>query len=222
MLRSEEDRRRLEARLRLMVITDADQAAPRRVIDVVGEALAGGCRAIQLRDKKGSAREVLALARELRILTRASDALLFLNDRVDLALAAGADGVHLGPDDVPLACARHWAGPFLILGYSADDPEEAREAVTQGADYIGCGAVFGTTTKDVGGEAIGVERLGEVAQAVEVPVLGIGGITEENVDGVARSGAAGAAVVGAVMGAADPRAAVARLLHRLERTRTDA
>ena len=94
--------------------------------------------------------------------------------------------------------------------------------MAQGADYIGCGAVFGTTTKDVGGEAIGLERLGEVALAVPVPVLGIGGISEDNVDGVARSSAAGAAVVRSVMAAADPRAAVARLLDRLGRTRTDA
>lgn len=222
MLRGEGDRARFGRQLRLLVVTDAKLAAPRSVIEVAREALAGGCRAIQLRDKEGTAREVLAQAQVLRELTRASDALLFVNDRVDLALAAGADGVHLGPGDLPLACARHWAGPFLALGYSTDSPEEARQAVAEGADYIGCGAVFGTTTKDVGGEAIGLDRLGEVARAVPVPVLGIGGVTEENVDAVARSGAAGAAVARAVMAASDPRAAVARLLDRLARTRTDA
>ena len=222
MSRSVEDPGRLWSRLRLMVVTDADAAAPRSVVDVVREALAGGCRAIQLRDKRSPARDTLALARVLRDLTRASDALLIVNDRVDLALAVGADGVHLGPGDVPLACGRHWAGPYLILGYSADDPEVARDAVAQGADYIGCGAVFGTTTKDVGGEAIGVARLEEVALAVPVPVLGIGGISEDNVDAVSRTHAAGAAVVRAVMAASDPRAAVAHLLHRLGRTRTDA
>lgn len=222
MFGSEGERRRFVSRLRLVVVTDADQAAPRSVVAVVREALAGGCRAIQLRDKVGPARETLALARELRDLTRASDALLFINDRVDIALAVGADGVHLGPSDLPLACARHWAGPFLALGYSTDDPGEAGRAVSQGADYIGCGAVYGTATKDVGGEAIGVERLRAVATSVPVPVLGIGGISEHNVDGVARSGAAGAAVVSAVMASSDPRAAVARLLDRLGRTETDA
>ncbi len=216
------DRERFVSRLRLLVVTDAEQASPRSVLDVVREAIVGGCRAVQLRDKRGSARDILTLARKLREVTRASDALLFINDRVDIALAVGADGVHLGPSDLPLTCARHWAGPFLALGYSTDDPEEAKTAVAQGADYIGCGAVYGTTTKDVGTEAIGVERLREVAMAVPVPVLGIGGISEENVDGVTRSGAAGAAVVGAVMASADPRAAVARLLDRLGRTETDA
>lgn len=222
MLHDEGDRERLRGQLRLLVVTDAALAAPRTIVEVVREALAGGCRAIQLRAKDQAARAVLEQARALRELTRGHNALLFVNDRVDLALAAGADGVHLGPGDLPLACARHWAGPFLVLGYSTDDPEEARQAVAQGADYIGCGAVFGTRTKDVSGEAIGVDRLGEVARAVPVPVLGIGGITEENVDAVTRSGAAGAAVVSAVMGAADPRAATARLLDRLERTRPDA
>ncbi len=134
MFGSEAGRRGLRDRLRLMVVTDADAAAPRGVVEVVQEALAGGCRAIQLRDKKGSAREVFALAKELRTLTRASDALLFVNDRVDIALAAGADGVHLGPSDLPLACARHWAGPYLLLGYSTDEPGQAVEAVAQGAD----------------------------------------------------------------------------------------
>jgi thiamine-phosphate pyrophosphorylase len=206
---------RLASHLRLLVVTDAASAAPRSVMEVVREALDGGCRAIQLRDKVGPARETLALARELRALTRSRDALLFINDRVDLALAVGADGVHLGPADLPLSCARHWAGRFLALGYSTDDPEEARQAVAQGADYLGCGAVFGTRTKDVGSEAIGVERLNRVAHAVPVPVLAIGGIDETNVDQVARTEAAGVAVVRAVMAAPDPREATRRLLERL-------
>jgi thiamine-phosphate pyrophosphorylase len=222
MLHDEGHRERFRRQLQLVVVTDATLAAPRSIVEVAREALAGGCRAIQLRAKHETARGILEQAKALRDLTRSRDALLFVNDRVDLALAAGADGVHLGPRDIPLACARHWAGPFLALGYSTDDPEEARQAVAQGADYIGCGAVFGTTTKDVGGEAIGVERLGEVARAVPVPVLGIGGIGEENVDAVTRSGASGAAVVRAVMGATDPRAVTARLLDRLRRTLPDA
>ena len=205
----------LERRLRLLVLTDADAAAPRNVVDVTRLALEGGCRAIQLRHKTGTPREVLELARTLRRLTQSFDALLFVNDRVDIALAVGADGVHLGPGDLPVSCARHWAGPFLALGFSADDPDGARQAVAEGADYIGCGAVFGTTTKDVGTEAIGIQALNRVARSVPVPVLAIGGVSEENVELVGGSEAAGAAVVRAVMGAPDPRDATRRLLTRL-------
>ncbi len=206
---------RLAQRLRLLVLTDAAAAAPRDVVDVTRMALEGGCRAIQLRHKSGTPREVLELARTLRRLTQSYDALLFVNDRVDIALAVGADGVHLGPGDLPVSCARHWAGPFLALGYSADDPDDARQAVAEGADYIGCGAVFGTTTKDVGEEAIGIQALNRVARSVPVPVLAIGGVSEDTIDRIAGSGAAGAAVVRAVMAAEDPRAATRNLLERL-------
>jgi len=207
---------RLRARLRLLVVTDAAAAAPRSVEETTRLALEGGCRAVQLREKHASPLEVLALARTLRHLTRSYDALLFVNDRLDIALAVGADGVHLGPGDLPLRCARHWAGPFLALGYSTDDPEEARRAVAEGADYIGCGAVFGTTTKDVGNEAIGIEGLDRVAESVRVPVLAIGGISDTNVGRVGRSMAAGAAVVRAVMAAPDPMDATRRLIRQLD------
>ncbi|HSM02978.1 MAG TPA: thiamine phosphate synthase [Longimicrobiales bacterium] len=206
---------RLDRRLRLLVLTDAGSAGPRGVVETTRLALEGGCRAIQLREKWASPLDVLELGRTLRRLTQAYDALLFVNDRVDVALAVGADGVHLGPGDLPVSCARHWAGPFLALGYSADDPEEARQAVAQGADYIGCGAVFGTTTKDVGGEAIGIQGLNRVARSVPVPVLAIGGVDEDNIDLVAGSEAAGAAVARAVMGAADPEGVTRRLVDRL-------
>ena len=206
---------RLDRRLRLLVLTDAGSAGPRGVVETTRLALEGGCRAIQLREKRASPLDVLELARTLRRLTQAYDALLFVNDRVDVALAVGADGVHLGPGDLPVSCARHWAGPFLAIGYSADDPEEARQAVAQGADYIGCGAVFGTTTKDVGGQVIGIQGLNRVARSVPVPVLAIGGVDEDNIDLVAGSEAAGAAVARAVMGAAEPEGVTRRLVDRL-------
>jgi thiamine-phosphate diphosphorylase len=126
-------------------------------------------------------------------------------------MLAGADGVHLGPDDLPVAEARRIA-PDILIGYSTDDPAQAVAAERAGANYIGCGAVFGTTSKDAGGERIGVERLSQVARAVSIPVIGIGGITVENVNEVAAGGAAGAAVIGAVMSAPDPGAATRSLL----------
>jgi thiamine-phosphate pyrophosphorylase len=198
--------------LRLMVVTDRRLAEPRTLIEVVGAALAAGTPAIQLRDKEAGAAELCAQARALLPAVRIAGALLFINDRLDVALAAGADGVHLGPSDIPVAAARRIVPPHFLIGYSTDDPELARAAEADGASYIGCGAVFGTATKEVGDEAIGVHRLEEVARAVQIPVIGIGGIRPDNVAGVAATSAAGAAVVGAVMSAADVNRAVRALL----------
>ena len=199
--------------LRLIVITDRGLARPRDVMTVVQAALDAGAPAIQLRDKLATAAELLRQARALLPLTRAAGALLFINDRLDVALAAGADGVHLGPDDLPVAAARRIAPRGFLVGCSTDDPDAARRAEADGADYIGCGAVFGTRTKtEVGAERIGVHRLDEVAAAVDIPVIGIGGITAGNVAEVAATRAAGAAAVGEIMAASDPAAAVTALL----------
>lgn len=213
--------------LRLIVITDAAIAAPRQVLEVVHAALGAGAPAVQLRMKDPTstdgagaardliaARDVIAAALELRQATRDAGALLFVNDRLDVALAAEADGVHLGPDDIPVAAARAVVPDDFLIGASTDDPELARKAARDGADYIGCGAVFGTTSKDVAGEAIGAARLDAVARAVDIPVIGIGGITVDNVARLADTAAAGVAVIGAVMGAPDPAAAVRTLLAR--------
>lgn len=199
---------RLRSALRLLVVTDRRLASPRSLTAVVGAALSGGARAVQLRNKGDSARELLAAGADLRALTRAAGALLFVNDRLDVALALEADGVHLGPDDLPVAAARAVAPPPFLIGRSADDVEVARQAVVDGADYIGCGTVYSTSTKPDAGEVIGLAGLGRVARAVPVPVLAIGGITIERAGEVARTAAFGIAVVGAVMSAPDPARAV--------------
>jgi thiamine-phosphate pyrophosphorylase len=196
----------------LIVLTDRALAAPRDVIEVIAAALAAGAPAIQLRDKGADAAALTEAARTLRVLTRRHGALLFVNDRVDVALAVGADGVHLGPDDLPVAAVRPTVPKGFLVGYSTDDPDQARRAVAAGAEYIGCGTVYGTSTKADAGEAIGLARLDEVARSVSVPVVAIGGITPERAVDVAGTRAAGVAVVGAVMSATDPGEAVRRLL----------
>lgn len=199
------------------MITDAALAAPRSVIEVVRAAIAAGAPAIQLRDKTATAAQLAEQSRALLPIVHEAGALLFINDRLDVALATGADGVHLGPDDLPIAAARRVAPAGMLLGFSTDDPVAAARAQSEGADYIGCGAVFGTGSKDVGGERIGVERLDAVARAVRIPVVGIGGIGIGNVHEVAATHATGVAVVGAVMSAVDPAATVRLLLGAFER-----
>lgn len=202
----------LSRRLRLIVITDAEVAAPRTVVSVVEAALSAGAPAVQLRDKGATARNLLAQADGLRALTRRYGALFFVNDRLDVALAARADGVHVGPDDLPVAAVRAAAGDGFLVGYSTDQVDDARRAVRDGADYLGCGAVFATGNKADAGSTIGPEGLKRVARAVRVPVVGIGGITPERAVGLAATGATGLAVIGAVMGAEDPAEATRELL----------
>lgn len=199
--------------LRLIVITDPLLAQPRGVEAIVHAALEAGAPAIQLRDKHADAATLFAQARRLLPAVRAHGARLFINDRLDVALAAGAHGVHLGPDDIPLHHARRIAPRPFLIGCSTDDPEHAAELERAGADYIGCGAVFGTRSKPgLESERIGPEGLRAVVEAVRIPVVGIGGVTPDNVAQLAVVGAAGAAVIGAVMAAPDPADAVRRLL----------
>lgn len=207
----------LHQALRLIVLTDPALAGSRGILTAVHGALRGGCRAVQLRDKTAGARELMEVGGHLRRLTREYGALLFVNDRMDVALALEADGVHLGPDDIPVAAARAVVGRDLLLGYSTDLPDEARAAASAGADYLGCGAVYPTRNKAEAGEAIGPAGLERVARAVDIPVVGIGGIGRHTAAELAHTGAAGIAVMGAVMSAPDPEAEVRALLSILRR-----
>lgn len=198
--------------LHLIVVTDEALAAPRSVADVVRAAVAAGAPAIQLRDKSATARELAETGRELLEITRAAGALFFVNDRADVAMAIGADGVHVGPDDVPVSALRASAPDGFLIGASTDDPMTATRLVRDGANYIGCGTVYRTSTKDAGAP-IGLEGLERVAGAVRVPVVGIGGIDARGSAKIAAgSSAAGVAVVGAVMRASDVAAAVEELM----------
>lgn len=213
------DRARLASLLRLIVITDEALASRHGGVErVVAAALDAGCRAVQLRMKGAGARDMLSAAGPLRRMTAQAEALLFINDRLDVALAVGADGVHLGPDDLPVGPVRAAVDGMrqnrFLIGYSTDEPDAARRAAAEGADYIGCGTVFATGSKADAGEIIGLEGLDAVVRAVDVPVVAIGGITPERAMEVAAgTRASGTAVVSAVMGAESPRAATARLLE---------
>ena len=199
-------------RLRLIVITDRALASPRSVLTVVEAALGAGAPAVQLRDKASSPSELMTLGRRLREVTWAAGALFFVNDRLDVALALEADGVHLGPDDIPVGAARAVLPDGFLIGYSADDPTEAKAAVEAGADYLGCGTVYPTPSKPDAGASIGPEGLRRVVASVDVPVVGIGGIGAAQASDVAATGAAGLAVIGAVMQARNPSMQVRRLL----------
>lgn len=206
-------------RLRLTVITDEALARPRALSDVVREALAAGAPAIQLRLKGATARDLLEAAHTLMPLVRSAGALFIVNDRLDVALAAGADGVHLGPDDPPVTDARSAATEALgsvasvfLIGHSVDTPVAAAQAEADGADYLGVGAVYATANKSDAGEVIGIEGLRRVVEAVSIPVLAIGGITPERARAVAGTGACGCAVIGAIMGSQEPAEAVRALL----------
>jgi thiamine-phosphate pyrophosphorylase len=172
------------------------------IASVVEEAVLGGVTMVQVREKSASARAFYRLAVEMRNLTKRLHVPLIVNDRLDIALAVGADGVHLGQQDIPVEAARHLMGDGII-GISAGTVEEAVRAWKGGADYIGAGAVFPTSSKGDSGEAIGLERLREICAAVEIPVIAIGGIDAANAPAVMRCGASGIAVISAICAKAE-------------------
>ncbi len=178
-------------------------------------ALEGGARILQLRDKTTPPRQLLPIALQLRVLTRQFGALFIINDSLDLALAARADGVHLGPEDWPVAVARGVLGPHFLIGASCHDLAEARRAEIEGADYIGVGAIFATQTKLDAGDAIGLEALREIARGTMLPIAAIGGIEESNIGDLPAAGAEMACVVSAIARAGNPIAMseAARCLH---------
>jgi thiamine-phosphate pyrophosphorylase len=167
----------------------------------------GGARIVQLRMKDGDAAMMLAVARVLAPWCRARGVTFIVNDRVDVAIAAGADGVHLGQDDLPLPAARAIAPAGFVIGVSTHDEAQARAAGEGGADYIGFGPCFTTSTKRDPDPVVGVERLARVCAASRIPVVAIGGITLATVADVARAGASAAAIIRAVNRAPDIAAA---------------
>ena len=197
--------------LRLYAVTDR-RALPAGVTlaQAVEAALDGGVTCLQLREKDASAGEILALARTLFPLCRARRVPLLINDRVDIALTAGADGVHLGQEDLPLPEARALLGPDRILGATAHTVEEALRAQAEGADYLGVGAMFPTGTK-ADTVPTSVDTLKAICAAVSIPVVAIGGVNAQNLPTLAGTGIAGAAVVSAIFSQSDLTAAARTL-----------
>ncbi len=187
----------------LYVITDDTLVPGLGHLEITRAALAGGARIIQLRDKRRDAGALLPIAREMRAWCRAAGALFIVNDRADLALAADADGVHLGQTDLPVAETRRLLGPHRLIGISPENEEQVRRAEAEGADYLGVGAVYGSATKPDAGAAVGVEQIRRFRSITSLPIVAIGGITAERVPKVIAAGADSVAVISAVVAAHD-------------------
>jgi thiamine-phosphate pyrophosphorylase len=188
---------------RLCVITDPELGRGLSHIGIARQALEGGASMIQIRDKSAGLRELLPQAQEIANLCRERGAHFIVNDRLDLALAVNADGVHLGQDDLPPTAARAALGPGKILGVSTHSLEQAIRAAEEGADYLGIGPIFATSTKAIGYEPVGCAMIRQLRARLELPLIAIGAITVHNVGEVIRAGAAGVAVISAIAGAED-------------------
>lgn len=198
----------------LCVITD-EALCP---VTLAEKALKGGAAMIQLRHKSASGGELFNWAVEIRKLCRKYHALCIINDRLDIALASQADGVHLGQMDIPAKTARKLLGKTRIIGISTSSPEEALQAEKDGADYIGLGHIFPTSSKLKESAPIGTETLQRIAALVSIPIIAIGGIGMENVASLISCGASGIAVISAVSRAIDPSLAANKLLEAMKIT----
>jgi thiamine-phosphate diphosphorylase len=198
----------------LYVILDREAAQGRDLAWLLDEVIAGGCRLVQLRDKVSPLAALWPEAWRLRARCREGGAAFLVNDRADLALALDADGLHVGQDDLPAPVARRLLRPGMWLGVSTHDEQQARQAVRDGADYVAVGSIFATATK-AAFQLVGPELLGKLRPQIPVPLVGIGGITEANVEAVMGSGADAVAVISAVCAAPDPREATRRFLERI-------
>ena len=202
---------------RLYLITDRKLLAPDYTLPAaVEESLKGGVRAVQLRDKDIGTRELVAMAYELRGITKRYQTRLFINGRVDIALAVGADGVHLGVSDIPIRAARRAAGEDMLIGASAHSVKEARRAEEEGADFVTVGPVYETPSKMRYGKPVGLQAIGEVKEAISVPVFAVGGIRQERVGEVLKAGAHGIALISAVLASENIKSSTEEFMRLLK------
>ena len=202
----------------LYVVLDRAVARGRSLEDLLGAVIDGGCRMVQLREKHWPSGRLLPIAERLLAQARRAGVTFIINDRVDVAVVVGADGVHLGQDDLPARAARSLLRPGMILGVSTHSVAQAHQARDDGADYVALGSMFATATKP-DFELVGPDLVRKLRPDIRVPLVGIGGITADNVGDVMRAGADGVAVIAAVCAAPDPRAATRRLLEAIRNVR---
>lgn len=201
----------------LYVITE--DLADRSPLAIAEAAYAGGAGVVQLRRKTADSRDLFIWAQQLAHLARSVGKSLIINDRIDIALAVCADGVHLGPDDLPVSIARRLLGPESIIGASVSTVDEAIEAEAEGASYLGVGCIYGTTSKADAGEAIGPEIIREIKAMVNIPLVAIGGITPEHVGELFNAGADGIAVISTITRAKNMKNATRDLLKAIKSVR---
>ena len=206
------------------LVTQESLSDGRSTLEVVEAAVAGGVDVVQLREKGTDTRWRYDLGLEVREVTAEAGVDLIVNDRVDVAEAIDADGVHVGQSDLPVPVARELLGPEAVVGCSASTVAEAEAAEADGADYLGVGSIYGTTSKDVPEpeDDVGPERVAEIAEAVSIPIVGIGGVTAENTGPVIEAGAVGVAVISEITAADDPAAATDALAGAVEKTKREA
>jgi thiamine-phosphate pyrophosphorylase len=198
--------------LSLYLVTDRNLSLGRATVDIVRAAIAGGVTCVQLREKECSTRQFVAEARAVRELLAGTGIPLVINDRIDVALAVGADGVHLGQSDMLVADARRLVGHSMLIGISAECVDDAVRAQAEGANYVSISPVFSTPTKTDTAPALGLEGVARIHAAVSLPLVGIGGVKPGNASGVIRAGCDGVAVISAIVSAPDPQKAAAELI----------
>ena len=203
----------------LYLVTDRGLARGRTTLEIVSAAVDGGTSVVQLREKDCSTRDFIEQALILKEFLKSRAVPLIINDRLDVAQAVSADGVHLGQTDMPLETAKKILGDSMIIGISAESLQDAIEAEKGGADYLGVSPIYATPTKTDTAPPLGLEGLREIRKAVKLPLVGIGGLTRENSADVIRSGADGVAVVSAIVAADDPEAAAKALRLVIEEAR---
>ena len=188
----------------LYLVTDRGLARGRATLDIVQAAVSGGVTCVQLREKDCPTLEFIEQAQTIKTFLNAHKVPLIINDRLDVALAVAADGVHLGQNDMPLAMARKIAGPSMLIGISAESVQDAVEAEKGGADYLGVSPIYATPTKSDTAPPLGMEGLRKIKKRVKIPLVAIGGLNHLNAAEAVRNGADGVAVVSAIVAADDP------------------